>query len=430
MVRKLPIKTLPMKKPVAFFILPEYPPSFGGMQAHAIKMVEHFKKYFSLHIYIYKTAGYSENIITEDFIIHPVLTRISFFHNLKILLQDIEKYSPQLIYSSTIFYGYLKNFTEVPVVSRSIGNDLLRPWILYPLRFGSSLLASNPMEKAVEYFKRNAYKPPYITWFFKEKRKEISYESARKNYHIFANSHFTYNLLQEIGVQNVEVLSGGVDTKLFHPVSSEEKYFLRRELRLPQDKFILMNACRFVAKKGLDFLIRNFISLNRYYDDLFLVLIGGGGLHKKIRKWTRGLENVLIISPQEQSELVKFYQTADVFTMTSYVVENPLTGEKDVETMGRTLCEANASGLPVISSATGGTPSIIRHGFNGLLFPEKDSLAFHKQFALLYETSELREKLVQNGLFMAREKWDWKNILAAHERVFEKLSPFLPVSVP
>ncbi len=408
-------------KPTAFFILPEYPPSFGGMQAHAIRMTEHFKQYFHLHIYVYQTAGFPREIITDEFVLRPVLSRISFFHNLKLILRDIKKFNPVLIYASTIFYGYLKNFTDVPVISRSIGNDILRPWILYPLKWGSSLLASPPMDEVVKYFKKRAYKPPSLTWFFKEKRKEISYESARKNYHIFANSHFTYELLREIGVKNVEVLPGGVDTTLFHPVCDEEKYFIRRELRLPPNKFIMMNACRFVAKKGLDFLIKNFLSLSRYYDDLFLVLIGGGALQKKIRKWISGVPNILLISPQEPEELVKFYQAADLFTMTSYVVENPLTGEKDVETMGRTLCEANACGLSVLSSETGGTASIIRHGFNGLLFPEKNEAEFHKQFAGLYHFPEFRKELAANGIWMAKEKWDWKNIVRAHEKVFAEL---------
>jgi phosphatidyl-myo-inositol dimannoside synthase len=51
---------------------------------------------------------------------------------------------------------------------------------------------------------------------------------------------------------------------------------------------------------------------------------------------------------------------------------DPRTGLRDVETMGRVLCEAHAAGVPVVASRSGGIPSIVDHGRNGLLFEEND----------------------------------------------------------
>ena len=47
---------------------------------------------------------------------------------------------PELIYSSTVYYGELGSMTGVPVFCRSAGNDVLRPWIAWPFVMGSRLL--------------------------------------------------------------------------------------------------------------------------------------------------------------------------------------------------------------------------------------------------------------------------------------------------
>ena len=47
---------------------------------------------------------------------------------------------PELIYSSTVYYGELGSMTGVPVFCRSAGNDVLRPWIAWPFVMGSRVL--------------------------------------------------------------------------------------------------------------------------------------------------------------------------------------------------------------------------------------------------------------------------------------------------
>ena len=66
--------------------------------------------------------------------------------------------------------------------------------------------------------------------------------------------------------------------------------------------------------------------------------------------------------------------------------------------------DAFAVGLPVIATAAGGIPEIVKHSETGLLAPVGDHamLATHVE-NLVYARGTLREKLIQNALKLAQE---------------------------
>jgi glycosyltransferase involved in cell wall biosynthesis len=62
--------------------------------------------------------------------------------------------------------------------------------------------------------------------------------------------------------------------------------------------------------------------------------------------------------PQDRLRLEKIYRHSDFFLLPTRA-----------ECYGIVFCEANAYGLPVLSTATGGIPEIVRNGVNGFLLP-------------------------------------------------------------
>lgn len=89
--------------------------------------------------------------------------------------------------------------------------------------------------------------------------------------------------------------------------------------------------------------------------------------------------------------------------------------------MGRVLCEANASGIPVVASNSGGIPSVITNEVNGLLFAEDNMADFLKQMLRLQEDTALRESLIRNGQKRAGEEFDWSILLGEHEAAFREM---------
>jgi glycosyltransferase involved in cell wall biosynthesis len=63
------------------------------------------------------------------------------------------------------------------------------------------------------------------------------------------------------------------------------------------------------------------------------------------------------------------------------------------EGLSNAILEAMASGKPVIASAVGGSPEIVRHEENGLLFPSNDDQALADAIARLYDAPAFRVEL-------------------------------------
>lgn len=90
------------------------------------------------------------------------------------------------------------------------------------------------------------------------------------------------------------------------------------------------------------------------------------------------------------------------------------------DAFGLVFCEANAFGLPVFSTSTGGVPEVIRNGENGFLLPcDARGVAYADAIATIYRDKERYAELVRTSreAFENRLNWDaWgvavKGILA------------------
>ena len=79
------------------------------------------------------------------------------------------------------------------------------------------------------------------------------------------------------------------------------------------------------------------------------------------------------------------------------------------ECFGIVFCEANAFGLPVIATATGGTPETIKDGENGYLLPLKArGDAYASIIADLFHDEQRYSAMVQSSraAFENRLNWD------------------------
>ena len=73
------------------------------------------------------------------------------------------------------------------------------------------------------------------------------------------------------------------------------------------------------------------------------------------------------------------------------------------EAMPYVTIEACSAGLPMIASAVGGIPEVIRHEKEGILFPQGDVDVLTKYYLQLLNDPELRNTLAQNALLRAQD---------------------------
>jgi phosphatidyl-myo-inositol dimannoside synthase len=389
-------------------ILTEFPPSFGGMQTHAV----HLCRYLQQRGYRAEVATYRGPEVEFPFPVHRCLSRIGFVDNLCRLETLARKLRPDVLYASTVFYGRLAAATGIPMIARSAGNDVLRPWIVWPYRWLSGTLGQPWLEDSLYRRFRKMDRPEWVESLLLERRGAEVRESVRSLAHVLANSAYTAGLLQGLSAASVEILAGGVDAKRFRRLRDT-----RGELGLPVDRHVVMTACRMVPKKGLDLLMKAVAQLAGTH----LVIAGEGRQRAKCEVLARELgieERTTFAGSVAHHDLRRYYWAADQFVLASREHVDPRTGLRDVETMGRVLCEAHAAGVPVVASRSGGIPSVIDHGRNGLLFEEDNLEALVDAMERVRADAALARRLTNEGLCDAMNKWDWKVVCGAHERAF------------
>jgi glycosyltransferase involved in cell wall biosynthesis len=125
---------------------------------------------------------------------------------------------------------------------------------------------------------------------------------------------------------------------------------------------------RMVEKKGCEYLLKAFADIQDACPQSELLIVGSGPLEASLKAVVeqRGLRaRFLGALPSEQIRAL--LGSARVLCMPSITAENG-----DAEGLGIVLLEAQASGVPVITSARGGATEGIQHGKTGFAHEEKD----------------------------------------------------------
>jgi glycosyltransferase involved in cell wall biosynthesis len=151
---------------------------------------------------------------------------------------------------------------------------------------------------------------------------------------------------------SVELIPHGVDTRVYRP---RDKQQARAELRLPQDKLlILFGAASDGRHKGLDLLNEALTDLNfSRKNDIELMLFGPGPA-KKIKPIPLPVHAFGHIGSEEK--LAQLYSAADLSVVPSLQ-----------ESFGLVALESLACATPVVSFATTGLLDLVKHRHNGYL---------------------------------------------------------------
>ena len=113
---------------------------------------------------------------------------------------------------------------------------------------------------------------------------------------------------------------------------------------------------------------------------------------------------ILLNETRDKQEVIKTYQSADVFVMPSLREGLPLT-----------LFEAMACGLPIVASPVNGIPYEFDEGTNVFLVDNKDLVGFANKIEKLLNNDKLREEISQNNIEKSRA-YDWDLI---HHKIME-----------
>ena len=314
-----------------------------------------------LEVFTYR-AGDSDEVEAIESIdaavpcpVHRCLSRIGYFHNLTVIERIGRRFKPDLVYTSTVFYGDLGSRLNVPVVARSVGNDVMRPWIVYPYRFCSRFVSHPLWEHRLYRFSNESIIGAHRGCL---QKRRVRLMTVHANTMIFANSKFTASLLDGLeSVNGIGVWS--LEASIMTVLVSSKQTRGDATLADSKDRFLLVTVCRLVKKKGLDFLIESMPHLVQTLPQLHLLIVGDGRQAKRLQRQalsSAASEHITFTGRIPHRGIEQAYSCADAFVLASRLHHDRVTGIRDAETMGRVLCAANAVGLPVLAARSGGIP--------------------------------------------------------------------------
>ena len=150
----------------------------------------------------------------------------------------------------------------------------------------------------------------------------------------------------------------GVDTRQFAPAGKPIGARPRR----------ILFVGRMVEKKCPTILIHAFDEVRQHVPDAELVMIGDGPLLESCRLLAASLRApVQFLGAVRHSQVQQELDQARVFCLPSITAANG-----DAEGLGIAIVEAQAAGVPVVTSSRGGAGEAIEHGVTGYGFPESD----------------------------------------------------------
>ena len=156
--------------------------------------------------------------------------------------------------------------------------------------------------------------------------------------------------------------------------------------RIRRHRVIFTNAGGY-PRKGTELLLEAVKLLKPDYPDIQVAIAGGisrrSGYGRYVRRRIAELGDASIeLGQLNAEEMVREMTGSHVFVSPSFIDNSP-----------NAVCEAQLLGMPVVSTYTGGVPSLIEHGRTGLSLPTGDAPMLAARLREVFEDDDLAARL-------------------------------------
>ncbi len=210
------------------------------------------------------------------------------------------------------------------------------------------------------------------------------------------------------------IVSSGVDLGEFSPsaVGAEKKDALRSRWGIQDSEVVVLMVSRLLRSKGVPEFLE---AARRLHRRARFVLIG----HPfKGNPDTLTWDDIseyrkigAVTAPGFQDDVLHWLSLADVFVLPSYYREG----------VPRTILEAMAMGLPIVTTDSPGCRETVEDGENGILVPPKDVCALEQALATLIEDPKLRCHMARNSRSIAERRFSADHIADQYIDLYRKM---------
>ncbi|MEW6118584.1 MAG: glycosyltransferase family 4 protein [Pseudomonadota bacterium] len=193
----------------------------------------------------------------------------------------------------------------------------------------------------------------------------------------------------------------GLPTYAIHNISHLERFAcghdIREELGYGPEHVLTVFMGQMIRQKGIEMLIEAFCKVPNQNARLLLA----GGIRATEGAYTEDEVRALVTRDPRirylgfRTDAENLYRTADIMVMPS----------QWEEPCAMILFEAAAAGRPLIATATGGTPEILRNGETGFLIDRTDTQALTQHLQRLIDDPVLRGEMGHRAAQVARDEY-------------------------
>ena len=220
-------------------------------------------------------------------------------------------------------------------------------------------------------------------------------------------------VLEEDGVSKSKLVTihSGVDLNKFDNVSLPEDF--RKNLNIPENNIVIGTVAAFVGHKDYPNFVSAAEKVLKKRDNVTFVAVGEGHLKKDMELIinSKNLQNNVIFTGFRK-DVGSFLKLFDIFVMAS-----------KLEGLGTSILDAQAQGLPVVATNTGGIPEAVQNGVNGVLVEKQNSDALAQGLITLIDSPDLRkkygEKAIETSKQFSRDNTYKKN-LGLYDKLLNK----------
>ena len=209
--------------------------------------------------------------------------------------------------------------------------------------------------------------------------------------------------LVQWGAEGVKLfpVHNGVDTSLFNLKGNLPKYAM-----IPAGAPVLLFVGNLIPVKNPEFLLKAFANLPFHQRDYLphLVIIGKGPMRKPLESLAASLnvdKRTHFLGPQAAPQIASWMRRANLLVMTSIN-----------EGLPNVILEAQACGLPVVTTDVGGIHEVVDANWKGRLCKSGDLLAWGEAVADMLSKPSLRSALSEVGASRT-----WISVAIAYEKV-------------
>jgi sugar transferase (PEP-CTERM/EpsH1 system associated) len=199
----------------------------------------------------------------------------------------------------------------------------------------------------------------------------------------------------------------GVDTDEFQRASASPA--LKSALGFSPEHRLVGTVARLSKEKDQAALLRAFADLRPRMPEARLLIVGDGTLRGDLERLSGELgiaDRTLFVG--EREDIADILASLDVFCLPSLTEGTSLT-----------LLEAMATGLPVVATAVGGNPEIVRDGESGLLVPPRAPQRLADALVELLCDPARARAMGEIGREIVIERYSIRSMVEKHQAIYE-----------